>query len=70
MSKQILPSEIKVGDKLRVEQDFGNRGRAMYIGTVYDYEDEYVVFDFDRSHRIDLHPYVMMPNVLIHRLDS
>lgn len=70
MSKQILPFEVRVGDKLRVEQNFGDKGSVLVIGEVYSTGDEFVSFTFAPRQAFDLHPWVGMPNVLITRLDS
>lgn len=66
--KQILPSEINVGDRICVEQRYEPDGYVMNVGRVHQYEDEYVVFEHDKSVRLNLHPHVGMPNVIVSRL--
>lgn len=69
MAKQIIPCEIKIGDRLRIEQRFEDGSYVLVVGVVkYSWED-FVSFEHEPRVAYNLDPFDGMPYVLIHRLD-
>lgn len=65
--KQVLPDEVKAGRRYRIVQEYIAGTKVITEGVAaYDAKDEYV---FIRGlSRLNLHPYVGMPNVFIYEV--
>jgi hypothetical protein len=67
--RQIIPAAIEVGDHVHIVQKFAKGGDRRYTGTVTDYEDDYVTLDIPALDKIDVHPSLFMPDVLVYKIN-
>lgn len=67
-SRALLPHEVQVGKKYRVERTFASGTETVVTGVVTNNKDEWLTFDGRIT--LDVHPNVAMPRVYIYAVDE